>query len=91
MSGLGLVMTHDRFRAVDVSEYLYLDESSAAYLRPVVGSYVDGFLRPYDLWVSCFAFVCVCVGGLIGWVDEWMDGWVSGWMWVNVCVRGGDK
>ncbi|XP_047477842.1 glutamate receptor 2.9-like [Penaeus chinensis] len=61
MSGLGLVMTYDRFRAVDVSEYLYLDESSAAYLRPVVGSHVEGFLRPFDLrmWMGILAMMFV--------------------------------
>ncbi|XP_069982125.1 glutamate receptor ionotropic, kainate glr-3-like [Penaeus vannamei] len=61
MSGLGLVMSHDRFLAVDISEYLYLDESSAAYVRPVVGSHVDGFLRPYTfrMWMVILAMVFV--------------------------------
>ncbi|XP_042867520.1 uncharacterized protein LOC122250230 [Penaeus japonicus] len=67
MSGLGLVMTYDRFKAVDISEYLYLDESSAAYVRPMAESHIDGFLRPFTLWIwmCILAMMCVTTMGII--------------------------
>ncbi|XP_042867519.1 glutamate receptor ionotropic, delta-2-like [Penaeus japonicus] len=52
MTGLGYVVSEDRFKDFGVGEYLYLDESSAAYARPRLDQHTDGFLRPYTPMVG---------------------------------------
>lgn len=67
MTGTGLALTHDRAEALDFSEYLYLEESSAAYKRPVLQPDVAGFLRPFTGYVSLeallilFHFIFICL------------------------------
>ncbi|XP_047476222.1 glutamate [NMDA] receptor subunit 1-like [Penaeus chinensis] len=53
---------------MDVTEYLYLDEMSAAYKRPVLQSDIAGFLKPYSLlmWMlvlvaTAGVFVAICL------------------------------
>ncbi|XP_069987023.1 glutamate receptor 1-like isoform X2 [Penaeus vannamei] len=59
MTGTGLALTHDRAEALDFSEYLYLEESSAAYKRPVLQPDVAGFLRPFTGYMWCSIWLTV--------------------------------
>ncbi|XP_047477713.1 glutamate receptor ionotropic, kainate 5-like [Penaeus chinensis] len=68
MTAMGLVITWERYQAFDVSEYLFMDELSAASARPRVEPHVDGFLRPFALtmWmmillITLAMFVSSCV------------------------------
>lgn len=56
MTALGLALTYQRAEDLDFSEYLYLEESSAAYKRPVLQPDVAGFLRPFTAYVSLEVF-----------------------------------
>lgn len=57
MSATGLSLSPERLEDMDVSEYLYLDEMSAAFKRPVLQSDIAGFLKPYSLLVGSEAGV----------------------------------
>ncbi|XP_042237062.1 glutamate receptor ionotropic, delta-2-like isoform X2 [Homarus americanus] len=46
-----LVVDEERYKAFDVGEFLYMDEHSAGYRRPVVQSDISGFIRPFTVWV----------------------------------------
>lgn len=62
MTGSLMMITPERYEDLDVSEYLYMDDYTAAYERPQFESYVDGFLKPFPLMVRflkchfCFLF-----------------------------------
>ncbi|KAK7040959.1 hypothetical protein SK128_021680, partial [Halocaridina rubra] len=50
----GLVLVNaDRVKYLDISEYLFIDEHSAAYMRPTLDSDIEGFYKPYTytVWI----------------------------------------
>ncbi|XP_063606709.1 uncharacterized protein LOC134781386 [Penaeus indicus] len=59
MTALGLALTYQRAKDLDFSEYLYLEESSAAYKRPVLQPDVAGFLRPFTAYMWCSIWMTV--------------------------------
>ncbi|KAK7073273.1 hypothetical protein SK128_004994 [Halocaridina rubra] len=63
MSALGISITPERAEFADVSEYLYLDEMSAMYVRPSLESDIIGFIKPYTLtvWMSVLLSVCAII------------------------------
>ncbi|XP_042860255.1 uncharacterized protein LOC122246064 [Penaeus japonicus] len=59
MTGIGLALTYQRAQDLEFSEYLYLEESSAAYKRPVLQPDVAGFLRPFTAYIWCVVWMTV--------------------------------
>ncbi|XP_068238922.1 probable glutamate receptor [Palaemon carinicauda] len=62
--GMGMGVNADRALAADVSEYLFMDEWTAAYKRPELESDIAGFVKPYkaEAWVGVFlALVTVII------------------------------
>ncbi|XP_066962085.1 glutamate receptor ionotropic, kainate glr-3-like [Macrobrachium rosenbergii] len=53
-TGLALGVSADRAEALDMSEFLYIDEWSAVYKRPGIQSDIAGFVKPFTLksWVA---------------------------------------
>ncbi|ROT82647.1 Variant Ionotropic Glutamate Receptor [Penaeus vannamei] len=48
MSGVALAVTYERHHSVDTVDYLFIDEWTAAFQRPVLTSDVTGFIKPYS-------------------------------------------
>ena len=53
-----LVLSLERATAFEFSDFLYIEEHTAGYKRPVVESDIRGFIQPFTPWVSdvCFMF-----------------------------------
>ncbi|XP_063584680.1 glutamate receptor ionotropic, NMDA 1-like [Penaeus indicus] len=64
MLGSLKMVTPERYEDFDVSEYLYMDDYTAAYERPQTESYVDGFLKPFPLmiWMMIFLSLLAVLG-----------------------------
>ncbi|XP_066984778.1 glutamate receptor ionotropic, kainate glr-3-like [Macrobrachium rosenbergii] len=49
-TALGIGINPDRIQAIDFSEYLYVDEWTAAFRRPKLESDVLGYVKPFTPW-----------------------------------------
>ncbi|KAK7069063.1 hypothetical protein SK128_017451 [Halocaridina rubra] len=63
MSGLGMSLTPTRNKEMDLGQFLYIDEVTAAYQRPTIHSNIMGFANPFtpSVWLMILAS-CLLVG-----------------------------
>ncbi|KAK8384512.1 hypothetical protein O3P69_009362 [Scylla paramamosain] len=56
-AGTLFALSPERYWVVDFSEHIYLDEMTAAYVRPGVVPNIVGFIRPYtfSVWLLVLA------------------------------------
>ncbi|XP_068238921.1 glutamate receptor ionotropic, kainate 1-like [Palaemon carinicauda] len=73
-TGLALGVTVERAEELDMSEFLYIDEWSAAFIRPGIQSDIAGFVKPYTYksWLAVLltAIVVLMTAFFIRWVSE---------------------
>ncbi|XP_066981236.1 glutamate [NMDA] receptor subunit 1-like [Macrobrachium rosenbergii] len=57
MTGLGFSFTPERFEDMEISQFLYMDEVTAAYRLPTTSSNITGFSNPFvvSVWIVMFA------------------------------------
>ncbi|KAK4297641.1 hypothetical protein Pmani_029960 [Petrolisthes manimaculis] len=81
MSGVALFMNPSRVEAVDPSISLYTDASVMAYKRPVLGSDITGFIKPYTLtgWLGVFGMMVVVFLALLGFQWGSSSGGIEKW------------
>ncbi|XP_063875041.1 glutamate receptor 1-like [Scylla paramamosain] len=46
-----LIISMERATAFEFSDFLYIEEHTAGYKRPIVGSDISGFIKPFSPWV----------------------------------------
>ncbi|XP_047480202.1 glutamate receptor ionotropic, kainate 3-like [Penaeus chinensis] len=59
MSGLPLALTHERYQALDMTEFLYIETWTAGFKRPVVQSDISGFVKPFSEYVWLFIVAAI--------------------------------
>ncbi|XP_042863287.1 uncharacterized protein LOC122247774 [Penaeus japonicus] len=68
MSGVAIAVTYDRNRFVDPTDYLFIDEWTAAFQRPVLKSDVTGFIKPFSDYV--WLLIALALVGVL--LTEWL-------------------